>query len=73
MFCVHQEQGGKIVSVLTMEYNGEVAKRVYADEQVENRLIEVAKKLLKRNRPIEEIMEYTGLEYEEIEILRANI
>ena len=32
--------------------------------------IEIAKKLLKRNRPIDEIMEDTGLAYEEVENLR---
>ena len=32
--------------------------------------IEIARKLLKRNRPIDEIMEDTGLTYEEIENLR---
>ena len=68
-----REQGGKIVSVLTMEYDEEVAKRVYADEQVENRLIEVAIKLLRRNRPVDEIVEDTGLTHQEIEQLRTNI
>ena len=34
------------------------------------RSIEIARKLLKRNRPIDEIMEDTGLTYEEIENLR---
>ena len=33
--------------------------------------IEIAKKLLKRNRPIDEIAEDTGLTYEEIESLRV--
>ena len=35
-----------------------------------NRSIAIARKLLKRNRPIDEIMEDTGLIYEEIENLR---
>lgn len=32
--------------------------------------IEIAKKLLKRNRPVDEIVEDTGLTYEEVEDLR---
>ena len=61
-----REQGGKIVSILTAEFDVEVAKRVYADERAE----EIAKKLLRRNRPIEEIIEDTGLTREEVESLR---
>ena len=34
------------------------------------RNIEIAKKLLKRNRPIDEIVEDAGLTYEEVENLR---
>ena len=34
--------------------------------------IEFAKKLLKRNRPLDEIAEDTGLTYEEVEGLLAN-
>ena len=34
------------------------------------RSIEIARKLLKRNRPIDEIMEDTGLTYEEVKNLR---
>jgi len=57
------------VSVLTAEFNLDVAKKVWREEHLE----EFAIKLLRRNRPIDEIIEDTGLEYEEIEILRANI
>jgi len=32
--------------------------------------IEIAKKLLKRKRPVDEIVEDTGLTYEEVEDLR---
>ncbi len=32
--------------------------------------VEIAKKLLKRNRPVDEIVEDTGLTYEEVEDLR---
>ena len=34
--------------------------------------IEIAKKLLKRNRPVDEIVEDTGLTYQEVEDLRIN-
>ncbi len=34
---------------------------------------EIARKLIKRNRPIDEIMEDTGLTYEEVESLRINV
>ena len=61
------------MSILTAEYDVEVAKRVYGDERVEERNIEFAKKLLRRNRPIEEIIEDTGLTREEVEALRINL
>jgi len=66
-----REQGGKIVSILSAEFDLDVAKRVYAEEQVEDKLIEIAQKLLKRNRPIDEIIEDTGLTREEIEGLKV--
>jgi len=68
-----REQGGKIVSILTAEYDVEVAKRVYGDERVEDERIKFAQRLLRRNRPIEEIVEDTGLTREEVEALRANL
>jgi hypothetical protein len=64
-----REQGGKIVSILTAEFDLEKAKRVYADERLE----EVAINMLRRNRPIEEIVEDTGLSRDEVERLRASI
>jgi len=47
----------------------------YAREQgaVKNREIEFATKLLRRNRPIDEIIEDTGLTYDEIETLRKTL
>jgi len=65
-----REQGGKIVSILTAEFDVEIAKRVYGDEQREDERVKIAKNLLRRNRPIEEIMEDTGLSREEIEYLK---
>ena len=37
------------------------------------RNIEIAQKLLRRGRPIDEIIEDTGLTYQEVECLRRNI
>ena len=58
------------MSILTAEYDVEIAKRVYGDEQREDERIKIAKNLLRRNRPTEEIMEDTGLPSEEVENLR---
>ena len=60
------------MSILSTEFDLDAAKRVYAEERVEDKLIEIAQKLLRRNRPIEEIMEDTGLSRKEIENLRAS-
>jgi len=68
-----REQGGKIVSVLTAEYDVDIAKRIYAEERVEDERATIALKLLRRNRPIDEIVEDTGLTHQEIERLRTNI
>ena len=67
-----KEQGGRIVSILSMEYDVEIAKRVYAEEMVEDKTLEIAKKMLKCNRPLNEIMEDTGLTFEEVESLQRN-
>ena len=47
------------------------AQALYNAEQ--NAKIEIARKLLKRNRPIDEIIEDTGLTYKEVESLSRNI
>lgn len=39
------------------------------NKSLKERDIEIAKKLLKRNRPVDEIVEDTGLTYEEVEDL----
>ena len=41
-----KEQGGKVVSILTAEYNLETHMRVYGEELLENRNIELAKEML---------------------------
>jgi len=54
----------------------EKARRDMAAQQkwaIKQSMFEIAKKLLKRNRPIGEIIEDTGLTVEEVENLRTNI
>ena len=74
------------MSILTTEFDLDVAKKVWREEALEEGLerglergleqgreeerIEFAKKLLRRNRPVEEIMEDTGLMREAIENLK---
>jgi len=67
-----REQGGKIVSVLTTEFDLDAAKRVWGEEAREDERIRLAQRLLQRNRPIDEIMEDTGLHRGIIENLRNN-
>ena len=52
------------MSILEMEYDVEVAKKVYAEELLEDRNIELAKEMLKKNYPISDIIELTGLSEE---------
>ena len=66
-----REQGGKIMSILSAEFDLDVAKRVYAKEQVEDKLIEIVRNLLRMNMSIEQIVEGTGLTREEIEGLKV--
>jgi len=62
------------VSILTATYDEDVAKRVWQEEAREEGVeegmlkgqINFAKKMIKRNRPIEEIAEDTGLTHDEI-------
>ena len=71
-----KEHGGKIVSILTMEYNEELAKRVYAEEyaeaQINERNIELAIKMLLKSEPIEKIIEYTELPLDVIKSLQLS-
>jgi len=65
-----REQGGKIVSILTAEYDVEIAKRVYGDERAEDKAIEIAKNMIADGEPVEKIMRYTGLNREDVEGLQ---
>ena len=64
-----REQGGKIVSILTAEYDVEIAKRVYGDERAEDERVKIARNMISDGEPIEKIMRYTGLTREEVESL----
>jgi len=64
-----REQGGKIVSILTTEYDVEIAKRVYGEELLEDRNIELAREMLTDGEAIEKIIKWTKLSREIIESL----
>ena len=74
-----RKQGGRIVSILSAEFDIDVARRVWSDEGREEgreegelaKALAIASKMLKRNRSIDEIMEDTGLTREEVEGLRV--
>jgi hypothetical protein len=53
--------------MLMTEFNINIAKAVWQEEAREERAVEFARKLLRRRRPIDEIIEDTGLTREEIE------
>ena len=64
-----REQGGKIVSILSAEYDVEVAKRVYGEELMEG----VALKMLQDGDSIERIIKITELPLETIKELQRQI
>jgi len=64
-----REQGGKIVSILSMEYDIDIAKRVYGDERAEEKALEIARNALQMNLPIDAIVKLTGMTHDEIERL----
>jgi len=66
-----RKQGGKIVSILTAEFDIDVAKRVWSDEGAEDKAIEIAKNLLKMKMSIEQVALVTGLTREEVEGLQV--
>jgi len=65
-----REQGGKIVSILTAEFDLDVAKRVWRDEAFEDRNIELAKEMLADGEPIEKIIKWTKLPVDVIKSLQ---
>ena len=64
-----KEHGGEVVSILTMEYNTETAKRVYAEEQVE----EIAQKMLAKGIDLLDVIDITGLSMERMRELHDTL
>ena len=64
-----KQHGGDIVSILTMEYDVEIAKRVYGEELLEDYNIELARKMLADGESIEKVIKWTNLSREIIESL----
>ena len=76
-----REHGGKLMSILTMEYDEEMIINIRVEEAieeaveeaVEEKMEEVAKKMLKRDTPVEIVAEDTGLAIETIQKLQAEL
>jgi hypothetical protein len=64
-----KEHGGEVVSILTMEYNAETAKRVYGEELMEN----VAIEMLREGDSIDKIIRITKLPEETIKALQGSL
>jgi len=61
--------GSEVANMLNVEWNWDDAFEVAREEARDKKALDIAKNLLKRNRPIDEIMEDTGLTEEEIKSL----
>jgi len=64
------EHGGAIMSILETPYDEAAAKRVYAEEMIEDREIEMATEMLADGVSIDKIIKWTRLPLEEINKLR---
>ena len=73
--------GGEIVSILNMEWNIDDALRVRGEEQraeglargQEKKAIEMAAKMLLKDKSIDEIIEFTELTEEKIQAIKKNL
>ena len=54
------------MSILSAEYDVEIAKRYYIEEAVEEKMIETARKMLDEGYPIDAISRITGISEPEI-------
>jgi len=61
------------MSLLSVEYDVEVAKRVYAEELLEERNIEIVRNMLVDGFTMEQISRITGLCAKEIRKIKADI
>ena len=64
---------GKIMSILTMEYDVEMAKKVYGEELLEKERIDIAKEMLREGDSIDKIARVTKLSLEIIKELQHQI
>ena len=65
--------GGEIVSILNMEWNLDDALRVRGEEEREKKAVEMATKMLLKNKPTDEIIEFTELTEEKILQLKKKL
>ena len=68
-----KEMGGQIMSILTMEYDVEMAKKVYGEELLEKERIDIAKEMLREGDSIDKIARVTKLSLEIIKELQHQI
>ena len=57
-------------AILKAEFNQKISNQKFEEKGRKQKQIEIAKKMLNKNKPIEEIMEFTGLGEEEINKLK---
>ena len=68
-----KENGGKIMSILTAEYDAETHRRVYAEEKMEEQKVSFARLMLREGDPIDKIERLTGLPFEVIRKLQQQV
>ena len=68
-----RENGGTVVSILATEYNEEIARRVYAEERIEDERITIAKRFLKRGISVEIVAEDTELDLSTVIQLKEEV
>jgi hypothetical protein len=56
----------EVINMLLTEWNWDDAKEVWQAEAIETKALEVAKKLINRGQPPEDVAEITGLDLETI-------
>ena len=61
------------MSILAAEYDVEIAKRIYAEEQVEEKTLEIAKGMLLEGDSIEKIIKLTKISFEAIKELQKSL
>ena len=67
-----EENASEVLNMLMTEWNWDDAKQVWFEEGREECREEIARKMIARGRPLEEIIEDTGLDIDTIEKLTGN-